>query len=68
VTPSGSIRFASAPDGAIVVQLVGAWSVHAEVGDAAPVLRALVAAPVAGVRYDCGGLTAWDSSILVWSR
>lgn len=55
------------PDGALLFQISGNWTVHSDLPSAAHVQSEIAAQPeTTPVRFDAGGLSEWDSSLVIF--
>ena len=64
MSETSEIAFESAPDGALLVQLGGSWTMHARLPSPADVLREAKTRGTRRLRFDASGLEAWDSGLL----
>jgi phospholipid/cholesterol/gamma-HCH transport system permease protein len=64
--PDAALGLARRPDGALVLQLQGAWHLTAGIPSPAPLDQELDAVPPPRVAFDASRLAGWDSGLLTF--
>src|SRR4030095_5343740 len=63
----GRLSFIQAPDGTLVIRLLGAWSLKAGIPSAADIQGQVASTGISrGVAFDSRELTSWDSSVVTF--
>jgi phospholipid/cholesterol/gamma-HCH transport system permease protein len=63
----GHLSFFQAPDGTLVIQLIGAWSLRAGIPSTADVQGQVASTRISkGVAFDSRELASWDSSVVTF--